>query len=130
MPLTKWSFKKLYYDKKISVFRTASTNIRWSIKQTKVLIYDKVDCSFWEWKRQNFAPSWISALTDIDTYEANLKPENSDILRKDIVEVFYVNNWVDVSIWTYIVNNVLFNENYKWTLDNIELKLKSTTDVS
>lgn len=130
MSLRKWPFGRLYYDKKITVYRTIWSSNRWSFKKQKTVIYDKIPCDFWKWTRPTLSESWLSTLTDENIFEVNLPPENTNVLKEDLVEIFYDNNWVDVSNGSYIVTNVLPNQDYTWCLDNIILQIKSTTNAN
>lgn len=127
MSLIKQSFFKPFYDYQISTYRMISTKVKGSlIPKKSSLVYDKIDCAVWKGVVSNLSDNPQSTQTDSNNYEVNLKPENTDVIVGDNVEIFYNN----ITQWRYIITNIVYNDDHMWTLDNIKLLVKSIENAN
>lgn len=125
--LRKKAFKKHYYDKQINITRKVTVEVDTQKVIKNLVIYNKVECSFWKRTKSNLNNTDIAIDTNEDTYEVNLTGSYTDIVLWDMVELFEV--W-DISLWNFKIEWLLFNKNISWVIDNIQLFIKSTANVS
>lgn len=125
--LRKKAFKKKYYDKEITINRKLTVEVGTQKVQKDVEIYNRVECSFWKRTKNNLANTDLAIDTNEDTYEVNLSNQYTDILIWDTVELY---EYWDISLWIFKIEWLLFNKDVSWKIDNIQLYIKSTTNVS
>jgi len=110
-----------FYDKTCTTERIAFSSVDGWTKATHTIVYTAIPCAFRAVKKQNLQGEPQAQEVDRASYTASLQWEYVDVRMWDYL---LLSDKSGISLWKFLIVDVIQYPNLKWQIDNIALTIK------